>query len=118
MSSANHLEFEEFYRALEKWLELRAYPYEDGVAVYFRDVSERRRSQEQMLLKTSVAHLNDIVLITEAGSLDAPGPRIVFSRTRLNGKLDFATTRCWARRRGCFKAHLRSGPSWTASAQR
>ena len=79
MSSAKHLEFEEFYRALDKWLELRAYPFEDGVAVYLRDVSERRRSQEQLLLlQTSVANLNDIVLITEAGSLDAPGPRIVF----------------------------------------
>ncbi|MCJ7798233.1 MAG: EAL domain-containing protein, partial [Polaromonas sp.] len=64
---------------LNKWLELRAYPFEDGVAVYFRDVSERRRAQEQLLLlQSSVANLNDIVLITEAGSLDAPGPRIVF----------------------------------------
>lgn len=79
MSSGKHLEFEEFYVALDKWLELRAYPFEDGLAVYFRDVSDRRRSQEQLLLlQTSVSRLNDIVLITEAGSLDAPGPRIVF----------------------------------------
>jgi diguanylate cyclase (GGDEF)-like protein/PAS domain S-box-containing protein len=79
MSSVKHLEFEEFYKGLDKWLELRAYPFEDGVAVYFRDVSERRRAQEQLLLlQTSVANLNDIVLITEADALDAPGPRIVF----------------------------------------
>jgi len=79
MSSGKHLEFEEFYIALDKWLELRAYPFEDGLAVYFRDVSDRRRSQEQLLLlQTSISRLNDIVLITEAGSLDAPGPRIVF----------------------------------------
>jgi len=76
----NHpVEFEEFYTALNKWLELRAYPFEDGLAVYLRDVSERRRSQEQLLLlQTSISHLNDIVLITEAGLLNAAGPRIVF----------------------------------------
>ncbi|WP_293603163.1 sensor domain-containing protein [Polaromonas sp. UBA4122] len=79
MSSGKNLEFEEFYAALGKWLELRAYPFEDGLAVYFRDVSDRRRSQEQLLLlQTSISRLNDIVLITEAGSFDAPGPRIVF----------------------------------------
>jgi diguanylate cyclase (GGDEF)-like protein/PAS domain S-box-containing protein len=79
MGSGHHIEFEEFYAALDKWLELRAYPFEEGLAVYFRDVSDRRRSQEQLLLlQTSISRLNDIVLITEAGPLGAPGPRIVF----------------------------------------
>jgi diguanylate cyclase (GGDEF)-like protein/PAS domain S-box-containing protein len=79
MNSGKHIEFEEFYEALGKWLELRAYPFEDGLAVYIRDVTDRRQSQEQLLLlMTSISHLNDIVLITEARSLDMPGPRIVF----------------------------------------
>ena len=79
LSSGRHIEFEEFYVTMEKWLELRAYPFEEGLAVYFRDVSDRRRAQEQLLLlQTSISRLNDIVLITEAGPLDAPGPRIVF----------------------------------------
>jgi len=30
------------------------------------------------LLETSLAHLNDVVIITEAEPIDAPGPRIVF----------------------------------------
>ncbi len=72
-------EFEEFFPLLGKWLEVRAYPFEDGIAVYFRDVTASRQSQEQLLLlQTSISRLNDIVLITEAGSVDAPGPRIVF----------------------------------------
>ena len=79
MSGEKHLEFEEFYAALGKWLELRAYPFEEGLAVYLRDVSGRRQSQEQqLLLMTSISRLNDMVFITEAKSLDAPGPRIVF----------------------------------------
>ncbi len=36
--------FEEYYPPLEKWLEVRAYPSEEGLAVYFRDVTERRTS--------------------------------------------------------------------------
>lgn len=43
------------------------------------DVTERKRSEAQLrLLETSVARLNDIVLITEAEPIDEPGPRIVF----------------------------------------
>ena len=71
--------FEEFYPQLGKWLELRAHPFDEGIAVYLRDVSTLRQSQEQLLLlQTSISRLNDIVLITEAASIDAPGPRIVF----------------------------------------
>jgi diguanylate cyclase (GGDEF)-like protein/PAS domain S-box-containing protein len=79
MSGEKHLEFEEFYAALGKWLELRAYPFDEGLAVYIRDVSGRRQSQEQqLLLMTSISRLNDMVFITEAKTLNAPGPRIVF----------------------------------------
>ena len=73
-----HLEFEDFYPHLGKWLALRAYPFEEGIAVYLRDVTSLRRSQEQLLLQTSISRLNDLVLITEAGPIDEPGPRIVF----------------------------------------
>lgn len=73
------VEFEEFYPQLDKWLEVRAYPFEEGVAVYFRDVSAMRQSQEQLLLlQTCISGLNDIVLITQASQIDLPGPRIVF----------------------------------------
>jgi diguanylate cyclase (GGDEF)-like protein/PAS domain S-box-containing protein len=79
LASDERVEFEEHSAGLERWLEVRAYPFEHGLAIYLRDVSERRRSQEQLLLlETSIAKLNDIVMITEAGPLDHPGPRIVF----------------------------------------
>lgn len=72
-------EFEHYCAPIDKWLELRTYAFEEGVAVYFRDVSSSRRSQEQLLLlETSISRLNDIVIITEAGPIDSPGPRIVF----------------------------------------
>ena len=79
LASGLPLEFEDFYPSLGKWLALRAYPFEVGMAVYLRDVTALRQSQEQLLLlQTSISRLNDMVLITEAGPIDAPGPRIVF----------------------------------------
>ena len=79
LSSGLNREFEAFYEPTGKWLKVRAYPFEDGIAVYFRDVTVERQSQQQLLLlQTSISRLNDIVLITEAGPVERPGPRIVF----------------------------------------
>ncbi len=33
---------------LDSWVEVRAYPTEDGLAVYFHDISERKRSDEKI----------------------------------------------------------------------
>ncbi|GAB3546865.1 EAL domain-containing protein [Noviherbaspirillum agri] len=44
-----------------------------------QDITEQRRSQERLhLLKTCIARLNDIIMITEAQPFEEPGPRIVF----------------------------------------
>ena len=44
-----------------------------------RDITELHASQAQLhLLEASISHLNDVVVITEAEPVSAPGPRIVF----------------------------------------
>ena len=72
--------FEQFFPQLDKWLRVSAHPAPEGLAAYFSDVTaERASAQHLRLLETAVAHLNDIVLITEASSLDEPkGPRVVY----------------------------------------
>jgi PAS domain S-box-containing protein len=42
------VEFEAWYAPLEAWFEARAYPLIDGLAVYFRDVTETRRAREAL----------------------------------------------------------------------
>lgn len=77
LHTGHSAEFEEFYKPVDKWLELRAYPFVEGLAVYLRDISARRQTQEDLLLlQTSISRLNDIVVITETGR--SPQPRIVF----------------------------------------
>ena len=79
IATNRRVEFEDFYPSLGKWLEVRAYPFAEGLAVYFRDVTERRKSQEQlMLLEASISRLNDIVLIAEASPANESELRIVF----------------------------------------
>lgn len=71
--------FEAFFEPLNAWFGVNAYPSEGGLAVYFQDITFKRRAAEQLLLlETAVSRLNDIVLITEAEPINAPGPRIVF----------------------------------------
>ena len=73
------VEAEELDASLARRIEARGYPFGGGLAVHLRDVTARHKSQEQLrLLESSIARLNDIVIITEAGPFSAPGPRIVF----------------------------------------
>ncbi|MBR2514574.1 MAG: EAL domain-containing protein [Halomonas sp.] len=40
--------FEYFFAVLDTWLEIHAYPSNDGLSVYFRDVTDRKRSEAQI----------------------------------------------------------------------
>ena len=72
-------QFEQFFATRGLWIEFSLYPSEEGMAIYFRDVTRRRATEDQLrLLETAVSRLNDIVMITEAAPLDEPGPAILF----------------------------------------
>ena len=40
--------FEQFYRPYDAWLEIHAYPSADGLSVYFRDISIRKRAEQAL----------------------------------------------------------------------
>ncbi|WP_111640532.1 PAS domain-containing protein [Marinimicrobium alkaliphilum] len=79
VSEGHKVTFEAYYPPLHKWFSVNAYPSYEGLAVYFQDVTQRHRMEEQLrLLDACVTHMNDLVVITEALPQDEPGPRIVF----------------------------------------
>ena len=83
--------FEAYYAPLGSWRRVNVFPTEEGLSIYFRDVTIERSERQQLeLLQASVAQLNDIVLITEAMPLDAPGPRIVFVNEAFERTTGFA----------------------------
>lgn len=50
--------FEEFYSPLGIWFEVQAYPYEDGLAVYFRDVTARKQAEAELMERSHLATLS------------------------------------------------------------
>jgi PAS domain S-box-containing protein len=79
MDGETGVTFEAFYPALLAWFGVDCHPSEDGLSVYFRDVTATRAARQQLkLLEASVAQLNDVVIITEPAPELQHGRRIVF----------------------------------------
>ena len=67
------------YEPLKQWFEVRAHPTDDGLAVYFRDVTQTRRDEEQLrLLQACVKRMNDIIVVTDAEPVGALWPRVLY----------------------------------------
>lgn len=48
--SGQTVNFEEYYLALMKWLEVTAYPAETGLSVYFKDITYRKKMEDELRL--------------------------------------------------------------------
>lgn len=48
MEERTPVEFEEFYPPLGVWFDVRAFPSDVGLSVYFRDVTTRKRAEEKL----------------------------------------------------------------------
>ncbi len=40
--------FEDYYEALDKWFEVNAYPSTEGISVFFKDITERKKARRQL----------------------------------------------------------------------
>lgn len=91
LSSSQQTGFEDFYPILDKWIEIRAHPYSEGLVLYLNDVSERRQSQHLlMLLRTGIEHINDVVAIAQVGDVETPEARITFVNEAFERKTGFS----------------------------
>lgn len=71
--------FEEYYAPLSTWFRVNAYPSPEGISVYFQNITEQRRNEDQLrLMEACVARMNDLIVITEAEPIDEPGPKIIY----------------------------------------
>ena len=71
------IHFVEFYAPLNRWLQMSLYPSDEGLAVYFRDVTQQRAGDAQLrLLEEAVSRITEIVLIAQVDT--ESGLRIVY----------------------------------------
>jgi PAS domain S-box-containing protein len=71
--------FDWFYGATGTWFEFHVYPTDEGLGIYFQDITQKRKAAEQLLLlQTAVSRLNDVVMITEATPHGDAGLNMVF----------------------------------------
>lgn len=107
------LKFEDYYEPIDRWFDVNVYPTTDGISVFFKDITERKREQQLILKKTSqldaIAQFNG-QLITEENwvqALDnslktfgsvAKADRVYFFENRRNeatGKLEASMKLEW-----------------------
>lgn len=48
-----NVSFEDYYPPINRWFEISAYPYDEGLTVFFKDITSRKEAQNQILKKTS-----------------------------------------------------------------
>lgn len=42
------VQFQEYYPPLDEWFKVNAYPSEEGISVFFRDITERKKQQKEL----------------------------------------------------------------------
>ncbi len=51
------VKFEEFYQPFALWLHVRAYPYEGGLSVYFKNITERKHAEASLVERSRLSTL-------------------------------------------------------------
>ena len=68
------VKFESFSFAVHRWVEVSGFPFPDGLAVYFRDISERKRQEQRKAARYAVTRV-----LAEATTLVDAVPAILQS---------------------------------------
>lgn len=103
VATGEPVDLEEHYEPLDTWFEIRAFPAEWGLAVFFRDVDDRRRAAAE---RAAAAELT-------AATLNAlPSPTVVLDE---DGAI-VRTNRAWDLHEAVHGTGLRAGARYLAGA--
>lgn len=74
------VQFEAFYDPLDAWFDVRAYPTDDGLSVFFHDVTERKRSEQRLRESEQRYRLLADLIPQYIWTADAKGYHTYFNR--------------------------------------
>lgn len=96
---------EEFYEASGVWLEINAYPFEDGLLIYLRDISQRKRDEAQLKkqneelieiarkysheIRRPVASILGLIQLINTAEFDEENKEVLNLLKRTSDELDF-----------------------------
>ena len=66
MDDRETVHFEKRYPAQEKWIEVHACPYEEGIAIFFRDVTNRKRAESSRAQLAAIVESSDDAIIGQS----------------------------------------------------
>ncbi|WP_096388846.1 PAS domain S-box protein [Halopenitus persicus] len=83
METQESVSFEEYYEPLDVWFEVNAYPDEDGLSVYFTDITERKERERELKTKTKAMETAPVgIILTDPDRDDNP---IIYANERFEG---------------------------------
>ena len=60
------IQLEDYYEPWDRWFENRIYPSQEGLSVFFQDITERKHTDEQLKYQAQMlASVNDAVIATD-----------------------------------------------------
>lgn len=66
MTEKVSVEYREYYAPFNAWFEVHAYPSEDGLSVYFMDITERKKTEEALYAQAQImGQIHDSVVATD-----------------------------------------------------
>nr|PZN55432.1 MAG: hypothetical protein DIU68_08420 [Chloroflexota bacterium] len=89
MQTRTTVQFETYSQFLDAWVEINIYPTENGLSVYFRDISERKRNEHalvesQMLIQRIANAIPDIVYV-----YDLAQDRVIYVNREIETSLGY-----------------------------
>ena len=113
------LVFQQFHPLLNKWFDIRLYPFQDGLYSFCQDITERKKAEERLQFQADTSwEVSKSIIVTDLQGKIAPGYTGTCSGSSIPGGTvpSLATVRAARNSRRRVRATIRSlGPRFSKS---